>query len=328
MNEVKRHVVAAEEAGMRLDRWFKVHFPQVTFAYLNKLTRTGQVRVAGARAKTNTRLEAEQEIRVPPLAFDKRPADTPKADVKPLTSQERKLFQSMVMHEDRDIFILNKPSGFAVQGGSKTHHHLDGLLMGLGVELGERPLLVHRLDRDTSGVIVIAKRRAVAAALGKMFATRAVKKTYWAIVQGVPKPAQGRIEVALIKAKGLDGDRMRASKAGEEDDEQRAVTHYSVIDKASIIAAWVSLKPVTGRQHQLRAHMAHIGTPIMGDEKYGGHLNMPEGMAERLHLHARRITFPHPREGTIDITAPLPEHMLQSFKMFGFDPNRYGKDEG
>jgi 23S rRNA pseudouridine955/2504/2580 synthase len=311
MNEVKRHVVAAEEAGMRLDRWFKVHFPQVTFAYLNKLTRTGQVRVAGARAKTNTRLEAEQEIRVPPLAFDKRPADTPKADVKPLTPQERRLFQSMV-----------------VQGGTKTHHHLDGLLMGLGVELGERPLLVHRLDRDTSGVIVIAKRRAVAAALGKMFATRAVKKTYWAIVQGVPKPAQGRIEVALIKAKGPEGDRMRASEAGEEDDEQRAVTHYSVIDKASDIAAWVSLKPVTGRQHQLRAHMAHIGTPIMGDEKYGGDLNMPEGMTKRLHLHARRILFPHPREGTIDITAPLPDHMLKTFETFGFDPKRFGKDEG
>ncbi|MGA7269259.1 MAG: pseudouridine synthase, partial [Aestuariivirga sp.] len=162
MTEVKRHVVTADEAGMRLDRWFKVHFPQVTFAYLNKLTRTGQVRVGGARAKTSTRLAAEQEIRVPPLAFDTRPADAPKADIKPLTREERRLFDSMVIHEDGDLFILDKPSGFAVQGGTKTHHHLDGLLMGLGVEVGERPLLVHRLDRDTSGVIVVAKRRAVA----------------------------------------------------------------------------------------------------------------------------------------------------------------------
>ncbi len=323
MTEVKRHVVSAEEAGMRLDRWFKLHFPQVTFAYLNKLTRTGQVRVGAGRCKTNTRLEADQEIRVPPLAFDTRPADTPKADVPPLTPTERRLFDSMVMHEDRDIFVLNKPSGFAVQGGSKTHHHLDGLLMGLGVELGERPLLVHRLDRDTSGVIVIAKRRSVAAALGKLFATRAVKKTYWAIVKGVPKPAQGRIEVALVKAKGPDGDRMRASLEGEEDDEQRAVTHYSVIDKASDIAAWVSLKPVTGRQHQLRAHMAHIGTPIMGDEKYGGLDGMPEGMPRRLHLHARRIVFPHPRDGIIDISAPMPDHMLTSFALFGFDATRF-----
>lgn len=328
MNEVKRHVVSAEEAGMRLDRWFKVHFPQVTFAYLNKLTRTGQVRVGGARAKANTRLEADQEIRVPPLAFDTRPADTPKADVKPLTPQERRLFDSMVLFEDRDIFVLDKPSGLAVQGGSKTHHHLDGLLMGLGAELGERPLLVHRLDRDTSGIIVIAKRRSIAAALGKLFATRAVKKTYWAVVKGVPKPAQGRIEVALIKAKGPEGDRMRASREGEEEDEQRAVTFYSVVGKAPPVAAWVSLKPVTGRQHQLRAHMAHIGTPIMGDEKYGGLDDMPEGMDRKLHLHARRIIFPHPREGTIDITAPLPDHMLKSFALFGFDASRFEEGEG
>ena len=328
MNEVKRHVVSAEEAGMRLDRWFKVHFPQVTFAYLNKLTRTGQVRVGGARAKTNTRLEADQEIRVPPLAFDTRPADTPKADVKPLTPQERRLFDSMVLFEDRDIFVLDKPSGLAVQGGSKTHHHLDGLLMGLGAELGERPLLVHRLDRDTSGIIVIAKRRSIAAALGKLFATRAVKKTYWAVVKGVPKPAQGRIEVALIKAKGPEGDRMRASREGEEEDEQRAVTFYSVLDKAPPVTSWVSLKPVTGRQHQLRAHMAHIGTPIMGDEKYGGLDDMPEGMDRKLHLHARRIIFPHPREGTIDITAPLPDHMLKSFALFGFDASRFEEGEG
>lgn len=323
MTEVKRHTVSAEENNMRLDRWFRLHFPQVTSAYLNKLTRTGQVRVAGARAKTNTRLAEGQDIRVPPLAFDKRPADAPKGEVKPLTKEERKLFDSMVIFEDRDLYVLNKPSGFAVQGGTKTHRHLDGLLMGLAADLGERPLLVHRLDRDTSGVIVVAKRRSVAAALGKLFATRAVKKTYWAVVKGVPKPTQGRIDVALIKARGEDGDRMRASQEGEEEDEQRAVTFYAVIDKAAPVAAWVSLKPVTGRQHQLRAHMAHIGTPIYGDDKYGGDADLPEGVPRRLHLHARRVVFPHPREGTVDISAPLPEHMRETFKLFDFDADRY-----
>ncbi len=326
MSEVKRHVVTAEEAGMRLDRWFKLHFPQVTSAYLNKLTRTGQVRVSGGRAKTNARLESGQEIRVPPLAFDKRAVDAPKSEVKPLGKEERRLFDSMILHEDKDLYVLNKEAGFAVQGGTKTHRHLDGLLMGLAAELGERPLLVHRLDRDTSGVIVVAKRRAIAAALGKLFATRAVKKTYWAAVKGVPKPAQGRIDVALIKAKGPEGDRMRPSGEGEEDDEQRAVTNYAVIDKASDMVAWVSLKPVTGRQHQLRAHMAHIGTPIFGDEKYGGNAGMPEGMSKRLHLHARRIVFPHPRGGTVDVTAPMPQHMRDTWAMFGFDPGRYDKD--
>ncbi len=323
MNEVKRHEVSAEEEGMRLDRWFKVHFPQVTFAYLNKLTRTGQVRVGAGRCKTNSRLSAGDEIRIPPLAFDKRPADTPKADVSPLTKEERKLFDSMVILEDKDLYVLNKPCGFAVQGGTKTFRHLDGLLMGLGAELGERPLLVHRLDRDTSGVIVVAKRRAVAAALGKLFATRNVKKTYWAIVKGVPSPPQGKIEVALIKARGPDGDRMRASREGEEDDEQNAVTQYAVIDKASNVAAWLSLKPVTGRQHQLRAHAAHIGTPILGDNKYGGDSDLPDDVPNKLHLHARRIIFPHPRTGIIDITAPLPDHMLKTFGIFGFDAARF-----
>ncbi len=323
MNEVKRHEVSAEEEGMRLDRWFKLHFPQVTFAYLNKLTRTGQVRVGAGRCKTNSRLSAGNEIRIPPLAFDKRPADTPKADVSPLTKEERRLFDSMVIHEDQDIYVLNKPCGFAVQGGTKTFRHLDGLLMGLGAELGERPLLVHRLDRDTSGVIVVAKRRAVAAALGKLFATRNVKKTYWAIVKGVPSPPQGKIEVALIKAKGPDGDRMRASREGEEDDEQNAVTQYAVIDKASNLAAWLSLKPVTGRQHQLRAHAAHIGTPILGDNKYGGDAELPDDVPKKLHLHARRIIFPHPRSGTVDVTAPLPDHMIKTFGIFGFDAARF-----
>jgi 23S rRNA pseudouridine955/2504/2580 synthase len=325
MSEVTRRRVTRDEDGMRVDRWFRGHFPQVTFAYLNKLARTGQLRVDGKRVKPNARLAEGQEIRVPPLAFEARPADAPEAATKPLTKEERQLFNSMVLHEDRDIYVLNKPAGLAVQGGTKTHRHVDGLLIGLGVELGERPRLVHRLDRETSGVLVIAKRRAVAASLGLLFATRAVRKIYWAGVKGVPKPAQGKIDIALIKAAGPDGDRVRAAAADEEE-AQRAVTHYSVIDKAPPVLAWVSLKPSTGRQHQLRAHMAHIGHPILGDDKYGGDKDLPAAIANRLHLHARRIVFPHPRGGTVDVTAPLPAHMLETWALFGFDPGRY--DEG
>jgi 23S rRNA pseudouridine955/2504/2580 synthase len=326
MTEVKRYVVSPEEQGMRLDRWFKLHLPQVTFAYLNKLTRTGQIRVGGARVKTNTRLSSQQEIRVPPLAYDARPADAPKGETRPLSAADRSFLKSLVIFEDRDIYVMNKPSGLAVQGGSKTHRHLDGLLMGLAHGKGERPLLVHRLDRDTSGVIVVAKRRSVASSLGKLFATRAVKKTYWAIVKGVPSPLQGKIDVDLIKAQGPGGDRIRPGEAGEEN-VRRAVTYYAVIDKAPPVASWVSLKPVTGRQHQLRAHMAHIGAPIMGDEKYGGVDGLPEEVPQRLHLHARRISFPHPREGRVDVSAPLPPHMLATMTLFGFDPKRYDADD-
>jgi 23S rRNA pseudouridine955/2504/2580 synthase len=322
VNEVRHYVVAPDESGMRLDRWFRLHLPQVTSAYLNKLARTGQLRVAGGRAKASTRLEAGQDIRVPPLAFERAPRDAPSPEIKPLTKADRAFLQKLILFEDKDLYVLDKPPGLAVQGGTRTLRHLDGLLESLGTELGERPRLVHRLDRDTSGVIVVAKRRAVASSLGRLFATRAVRKTYWAAVRGVPKPEQGRIEVPLIKAAGPQGDRVRAGEAGEEE-AQRAVTHYSVIDKAPPVLAWVSLKPVTGRQHQLRAHMAHIGTPIAGDEKYGGDKDLPAAIPRKLHLHARRIVFPHPRGGTVDVTAPLPPHMRETWALFGFDAGRY-----
>lgn len=329
MSAIQNRKVSPDEDGIRVDRWFRIHFPGVTHAYLNKLLRTGQVRVNGGRTQANARLATGQEVRVPPLAFDKRPADAAPKDARPLTREERDLFRSMVVFEDNDLYVLNKPAGLASQGGSKTHRHVDGLLMGLAAELGERPRLVHRLDMDTSGVLVIAKRRAVAASLGKLFATRSVKKTYWAAVIGVPKPHQGKIECHLIKDTGPFGDRMRKAEADEEG-AQKAVTHYSVVDKAPPALAWVSLKPVTGRQHQLRVHMQLIGHSILGDDKYGGDAweDMPEGLANKLHLHARRIVFPHPRGGQVDVTAPLPPHMRKTWKFFGFDPDQYeGEDE-
>ena len=328
MSAIQNRKVSPDEDGIRVDRWFKIYFPGVTHAYLNKLLRTGQVRVNGGRTQANARLATGREVRVPPLAFDKRPADAAPKDARPLTREERDLFRSMVLFEDNDLYVLNKPAGLASQGGSKTHRHVDGLLMGLAAELGERPRLVHRLDMDTSGVLVIAKRRAVAASLGKLFATRSVKKTYWAAVIGVPKPQQGRIEAHLLKDTGPYGDRMRQADPKEEG-AQKAVTHYSVVDKAPPALAWVSLKPVTGRQHQLRVHMQLIGHSILGDDKYGGDAweDMPEDLPNRLHLHARRIVFPHPRGGQVDVSAPLPAHMRKTWKFFGFDPERYADED-
>jgi 23S rRNA pseudouridine955/2504/2580 synthase len=317
--------VKANEHGLRLDRWFRVNFPAVTHAYLNKLLRTGQVRVDGGRVKSNMRLEEGQDVRIPPLAFDKRRIDASESS-RPLTKEERALFRSMILYEDEDLYVLNKPEGLAVQGGTRTHRHIDGLLMGLAAELGERPRLVHRLDRDTSGVLVVAKGRPVASSLGRLFATRSVRKIYWALVKGVPKPAQGRIDVPLIKTGTFEGDRVKAAIEEEREDAQRAVTNYAVIDKAPPALAWVSLKPITGRQHQLRAHMAHIGHPILGDNKYAGDKDLPEAVANKLHLHARRITFPHPRSGTVDVTAPLPKFMRETWKYFGFDPDRYDEE--
>jgi len=323
--------VARDEAGMRLDRWFRVHFPDVGHVYLQKLLRTGQVRVDSRRVEANARLEAGAEVRVPRIV--RQPAKPTSGEAKPApstTKTDRDLIESSILFEDEDILVLNKPFGVAVQGGTGTRRHIDGILTGMIDRFGDRPRLVHRLDRDTTGVLLIAKKRDIAAKLGRTFQTRAAAKTYWALVKGVPVPRQGKIEAALVKASGPDGDRVRKAEPGEQDAAMHATTHYSVIDRVANRAAWVSLKPVTGRQHQLRAHMAMIGHPIIGDNKYeGGITQIMEALEPKLHLHARRLVLPHPRAGKppIDVTAPLPPHMLRSFEIIGLDPNQFERGE-
>ena len=326
MSGVRHLSVGKDEAGMRLDRWFRHHFPQVTQGQLQKLLRKGQVRVDGSKAKTADRLVAGQQIRVPPVpSGDSRP---PKP-VSKLSAADRQFLESITLYEDNDLLILNKPSGIAVQGGTKTSRHIDGMLAGLSADPERRPHLVHRLDRDTSGVLVVAKRRPVAAKMGRMFQTRSVRKIYWAVVRGVPKPPQGKVDAALVKAMSPEGERVRAARPGEQEEAQAAVTHYSVIDRAAQKYAWMSLKPVTGRQHQLRAHMAIIGHPIVGDQKYDGGVELPDAIENRLHLHARRIAFPHPvTNKKLDITAPLPDHMVKSFAALGFEVGAAADGQG
>ncbi len=322
--------VADDEAGLRLDRWFRVHFPDVTHGYLQKLLRSGQVRVDSKRVQANARLEAGQQVRVPLVV--RKPA-APKPSLQPplgLSKADRDFIERMILYEDEHVLVLNKPFGIAVQGGTATRRHLDGLLAGMVDRFGDRPRLVHRLDRDTTGVLLVAKHRDAAAKLGRIFQTRSAAKTYWALVKGVPKPPQGKIEAALVKAAGPDGDRVRKALPGEQDKAMHATTHYSVIDRVAHKVAWVSLKPVTGRQHQLRAHMALIGHPIVGDNKYeGDKVLVDSGIVPMLHLHARRLVIPHPVAGEpkIDVTAPLPEHMRKSWELLGLDPGRYDADQ-
>lgn len=316
------------EADMRLDRWFKVHFPEVGYSYLQKLLRTGQVRVNSRRAEANARLEAGAQIRVPAVVRAAPKAATA-SGLKPamgLSKADRDRIEKMILFEDEHVLVLNKPFGLAVQGGTGTKKHIDGMLAGMADRFGgERPRLVHRLDRDTTGVLLIAKHRDAAAKLGRVFQTRSAAKTYWALVKGVPKPPQGKVEAPLVKAAGPDGDRVRKALPGEQEQAMHATTHYSVIDRLANKTAWVSLKPVTGRQHQLRAHMALIGHPIVGDNKYGGDENLPaEQIENKLHLHARRLVLPHPfTGGKIDVTAPLPEHMKKTWEILSLDADRY-----
>ncbi len=320
--------IKRDEAGLRLDRWFKLHFPDVGYGYLQKLLRSGQVRVDSKRVQANVRLEAGQQVRVPHVA--RTPAKAAAPGVARASEADRALIEAAILFEDDHVLVLNKPFGIAVQGGSGTKRHIDGMLAGMTDRFGERPRLVHRLDRDTTGVLLVAKTRHAASKLGRTFQTRSAAKTYWALVKGVPRPPQGKVEAALVKSAGPDGDRVRKAEPGEQEEAMHATTHYSVIDRVAHKAAWVSLKPVTGRQHQLRAHMALIGHPIAGDNKYEGDQVLADsGIEPKLHLHARRLVIPHPVEsGRIDVTAPLPEHMRRTWELLGLNADRFDADRG
>ena len=312
--------VKPDETGMRLDRFFEARFPGLSFAHIQRIIRKGEVRVDGKRAQPKDRLAAGQAIRIPPLKLD-----APKPGANATEAQKNRAFiKSITLYEDDDVLVLNKPMGLAVQGGSGTTRHLDGMLDALRDAQGQRPRLVHRLDKDTAGCLLVAKTRFAATALAKTFRTRSARKIYWALVAGVPKPRQGRISTFLAKEEREDDSFMRIARHGEEG-ASHAVTYYAVVETAARTLAWLSLKPVTGRTHQLRAHMAHIGHPIVGDPKYFSIENweLPGGIQNRLHLLARRIVVPHPRGGTIDATAPLPPHMQQSWNLLGFDAARY-----
>ena len=314
--------VTPDENNMRVDRFFEARFPGLSFSHIQRIIRKGEVRVNGKRTEPKARLEAGQSVRIPPLQLE-RPA--PRDDA-PQAQKDRAFIKSITLFEDDDVLVLNKPAGLAVQGGSGTTQHLDGMLGSLrGAHPdAQRPRLVHRLDKDTAGCLLVAKTRFAAAALAKTFRTRAARKTYWALVAGVPKPQQGRISTFLAKQEVEEDSFMRIARHGDKD-AMHAVTYYAVVETAAQKLAWISLKPVTGRTHQLRAHMAHVGNPIVGDPKYFNIENweLPGGMQNKLHLLARRIVVPHPRGGTIDATAPLPPHMLQSWNLLGFDASRY-----
>jgi 23S rRNA pseudouridine955/2504/2580 synthase len=316
---VQTSKVTADEAGMRVDRFLEARFPGLSFSHIQRIIRKGEVRVNGKRAQPKQRLEAGQAVRIPPLRLGESKPRAATGDAK-----TRDFLKSITLYEDADVLVFDKPMGLAVQGGSGTTRHLDGMLDALRDAAGQRPRLVHRLDKDTTGCLLVAKTRFAASALAKSFRSRSARKIYWALVAGVPKPRQGRISTFLAKEEREDDSFMRIARHGEEG-ASHAVTYYAVVDTAARQLAWLSLKPVTGRTHQLRAHMAHIGHPIVGDPKYFAKENweLPGGMQNRLHLLARRIVVPHPRGGTIDVTAPLPLHMQQSWNLIGLDVKRY-----
>jgi 23S rRNA pseudouridine955/2504/2580 synthase len=318
---VQTVTVSPDESGMRVDRFLEARFSGLSFSHIQRIIRKGELRVNGRRVDGKDRLQAGQAVRIPPVRLDAPKSRTPGSEADEKT---RAFLRSITLHEDDDVLVLNKPMGLAVQGGSGMTRHVDGMLEVLRDREGQRPRLVHRLDKDTAGCLLVAKTRFAAAALAKTFRSRSARKIYWALVAGVPRPRQGRISTFLAKEEREEESFMRIAQHGDEG-ASHAVTYYAVVETAGSKLAWLSLKPVTGRTHQLRAHMAHIGHAIVGDPKYFDIQNweLPGGLQNRLHLLARRIAVPHPRGGVVDVTAPLPPHMQQSWNLLGLDAGRY-----
>ncbi|WP_330167747.1 RluA family pseudouridine synthase [Bartonella grahamii] len=316
--EIKK--VEADENGMRLDRWFKVHYPGLSFGALQKLLRSGQIRVDGGRVKADTRLCMGQAVRIPPIPINNK--ENLSITHKTLRGQDDgTVLKKMLLYEDPKVFVFNKPAGLAVQGGSGLTRHMDSMLEVWRNKKGEKPRLVHRLDRETSGVLIVARSRGAAQSLTAAFRARETKKTYWALVRGVPKKKQDKISTWMVKEMAAQGDKMRVCEHGEPDS-HHAVSYYRVLDTRGRALSWLEMEPYTGRTHQLRVHAAHMDHPIIGDTKYffsDSNWTFPGGIQNRLHLHARRIRIPHPSGGILDIVAPLPPHMVQSFNLLSFN---------
>ncbi|MEM7519960.1 MAG: RluA family pseudouridine synthase [Pseudomonadota bacterium] len=332
MSRVQLITVAEGDGDQRLDRWFKRQFPQIPQGRIEKMCRKGEIRVDGGRVKGSSRVEVGQEVRVPPLPESAAPAPTQPSTV---SVADAKMIQSCVIYRDDHVIALNKPAGLPVQGGSgQGGRHVDSLSAALMYDLEEKPRLVHRLDKDTSGVLIMARTRAVAQTLTANFRHRETRKIYWAAVAGAPLPRNGTIRYGLVKAGGHgargEGEKMVAVHPAEIDHTpgaKRATTDYAVLSQAGGRCCWIALVPVTGRTHQLRAHMAEIGHPIVGDGKYGGsgQENLGDGwgaqlggeMSKKLHLHARSLTVEHPMtKAKLHLTAPLPPHMAATWDTF------------
>jgi 23S rRNA pseudouridine955/2504/2580 synthase len=316
MADSRTFTVSEDDDGIRLDRWFKRNQPDTSFNIVSRWARTGQLRLDGKKVAPGERISAGQEIRVPPAEAEPSRRGPARPKREPLNPEEEEFVRSLVIYKDGNAFVLDKPPGLATQGGTKTTNHLDRLLDGLEDDAGNRPKLVHRLDKDTSGALLVARSARAAAFFSKSFSGRTAKKLYWALVIGVPSGDEGLIDAPLAKQPGTGGEKMHI----DEEHGQPAKTRWRVIDRAGNRAAWVELQPLTGRTHQLRAHLAAIGHPIVGDGKYGGaDAFLTGGISRKLHLHARRLRIDSPAGGKIDVTADLPDHFEQTLETLGFE---------
>jgi len=314
---VEIHVVSGDEAELRLDRLLRRHRPGLTQGVIEKLCRTGQIRIDGKRVESSTRVSAGQSVRIPPMPAPDAKAGPATRHTIALDAHAARDLAARILFRDEDVIVLDKPAGLATQGGKGIAKHLDGMLDALQFGAAERPRLVHRLDRDTSGVLILARNAFAASALAKSFRGRDARKTYWALVVGLPVPLEGQIDLKLARIGGSSGARTKPA-ARDDHEAAHAITNYRTLDKAGRKFAWLELQPLTGRTHQLRAHCMAIGTPILGDAPYAGARAYAEGFARQMHLHARRLELPHPRGGVLIVEAEPPPHLRASLTALGF----------
>ncbi len=336
MSGVQMLTVQLDDAGQRLDRWLRRRFPQISQGAIEKMCRKGELRVDGGRVKANHRISEGQQVRVPPLPDAAAPVAARPKDT--ISDADAAMMRAAVLYRDDHLIALNKPPGLPTQGGSGQTRHVDGLAEALRFDADEKPRLVHRLDKDTSGVLLLARSRAMAGALTEAFRARETRKIYWAAVAGVPMPAMGTVRFGLVKAPGHgargEAEKMRAIHPREVESTpgaKHAVTDYAVLSALGRRVSWVAMVPITGRTHQLRAHMAEMGHPIVGDGKYGGsgQENLGDGwganlggeVSRKLHLHARALLLRHPVTGqALQIVAPLPDHMQRTWDFVQWAP--------
>lgn len=322
MSGVTQDVVGVDDAGQRLDRYLRRKYPQLSQGRIQKLLRTGQIRLDGKRCDASAKIAEGQVVRIPPLGEESGEGPKPRRTY-PVDEKQLAILKKAVLHDDAEVLVINKPAGLAVQGGSGLGgHHLDALLDGFS-KGGERPRLVHRLDKETTGVLVLARTRRAAQALTESFRLRETRKYYLAVVRGSLPERRGKVDMRLAKSGPRGQERMEVSDAGD-----RAISLYQELDRLGTGATLVALWPMTGRTHQLRVHMAALGCPIIGDNKYGGEggEGLPGTLGDDLLLHAWRIMIPHPAGGILDVTAPIPAHFVKACRDLGLNLPGRGED--
>ncbi len=304
--------ITEQDNDIRLDRFFKRHFPDVPFGMVAKAVRRKAIRLNGARCDVSTRLCTGDVISFPSFNVDENPTE-----VKKDFSKQAREFEKYIIYKDSYILVINKPAGLAVQGGTGINVSVDDLATHWNFEYEDKPKLVHRIDKETSGILILARKVDVAAELSELFKRRQIDKFYTAITKGVIDPRTGTL-VSYLAKKQVDDD---YEKVVSTTDGKKAITNYEVIDYAASSYALLSLNILTGRTHQIRQQLAEKNCPILGDSKYGNRESTPNFIKPKLYLHATLLKF-ELRGKLYELKADFPDYFKDALLNLGLDDRK------